>query len=163
MSRFFSLGNLGLLQPYVCIQELHGSSLWFLNIALHNCLAHLSLLNTSHTQTSVLQHGFPYLFFIYFGVFLKMTLVHTYMINCQGTRFPTVFCHFMCPTPFSTCYASAAETYLMAAHILEVHHVWLTLCWTLKWEMGRHAIQTTQAISQLSLYLLGPFFLMYSF
>ena len=112
--------------------HLHTRVTWLFSVLPEYCplqlFAHLSLLNTLHTQTSVSQHGFPYLFFIYFCVFFKMTFVHTYMINCHGTRFPTVFCHFTCPTPFSACYASTAETYFMAAHILEVHHVWLTLC-----------------------------------
>ena len=48
-------------------------------------------------------------------------------------------------------------------HILKVCHVWFSLCWTPKWAISRHAIQTSRGISQLSLSLLAPFFSMYSF
>ena len=150
LSGFLSQTILAFSDLTFALQESHGSSLCFPNITVSNWLAHLGLLNTSSTQTSVLQHSLPYLLFIYFCVFLRWHLCIPTLINCQGTRFHTVFCHFMCATPFSACYSSAAEAYLMATQILEVLCVWLTLCWTLKWAIGRHAIQTTQASPNFS-------------
>ena len=59
------------------------------------------------------------------------------MINCQGTRFHTVFCHFTCVTPFSPCYATAAEAYLMAATYSGSSMVfdWPSADWMLKWQL----------------------------
>ena len=101
--------------------------------------------------------------FLYiFCVFFKMTFVHTYMINCQGTRFLTVFCHFTCTTPF-----------VLAMLPQLKHTLWSLTFWKfvmcdwpsaeclngqsadMQYRLPRHL--------PISLSLLAPFFSMYSF